>query len=60
MENKSLPMPVIVSIIVVVVLVIGFFGWHAINGHQTGANGVDISTPGQQPASAQGADVNHK
>ena len=29
MENKALPMPVVIGIIVAVVLVIGFFGWNA-------------------------------
>jgi len=35
MENKALPMPVVIGIIVAVVLLVGFFGFRAISGRST-------------------------
>ena len=52
MGNKSLPMPVIIGVIAVVVLLVGIFGFRAIAGHSTDKNGVDISSAGVQPSSA--------
>ena len=54
MENKALPMPVVIGIIVAVVLVIGFFGWNALSGHRTDSKGVDLSSAARQPSSASG------
>ena len=45
MENKSLPMPVVIAVIAVVVLLVGFFGWRAVNGSNTDKNGVDLPKP---------------
>ena len=52
MENKSLPMPVVIGIIAVVVLLVGFFGWRAINGGTTDKNGVDLTKAAIRPAGA--------
>jgi len=52
-ENKSLPMPVVIGVIVVVVLLVGFFGWRAVNGGQTDAHGVDLSKAAVQPSNMQ-------
>ena len=50
MESKSLPMPVVIGIIALVVIVIGIFGWKAISGHRTDDKGVDLSQAAVQPA----------
>lgn len=54
MENKSLPMPVVIGIIVAVVLLVGFFGFRAITGHATDGKGNDLSSAGVQPSNAYG------
>lgn len=53
MENKSLPMPVVIGIIAVVVLLVGFFGWRAISGGTTDKNGVDLTQAAVRPANGQ-------
>jgi len=53
-ENKSLPMPVVIGIIAVVVLLVAFFGWRAITGHATDGKGNDLSSAGVQPSNAYG------
>ncbi len=52
METKSLPMPVVIGVIAVVVLLAGFFGWRAISGGRTDKNGVDLSQAAIRPAGA--------
>ena len=52
MENKSLPMPVVIGIIAAVVLLVGFFGWRAIGGGRTDQNGVDLSQAAIRPSGA--------
>ena len=42
MENKALPMPVVIGIIVAVVLLVGFFGFRAISGRSTDSKGNEI------------------
>jgi len=53
-ENKALPMPVVIGIIIAVVLLVGFFGWRAISGHATDSKGTDLSSSGVQPSNAYG------
>lgn len=60
MENKSLPMPVVIGIIVAVVLLVGFFGFRAISGHSTDKNGVDLSSAARQPSGAATPESQHK
>jgi len=57
MENKALPMPVVIGIIVAVVLLVGFFGFRAISGRSTDSKGNDLSSAGVQPSSAANADT---
>ena len=57
METKSLPMPVVIGIIAVVMLLVGFFGWRAISGDRVDKNGVDLSRAGVQPGNGPDAKV---